>query len=145
MQDFSTSSLDVLSRDECLRLLATAPIGRIVFTERALPAVRLVNFILRGDEIVIRTGEGCKLLSAVRHAVVAFEADEVDYRSAHRLERHGDRARARGNRSLPSSPALRGLLLASWAPGPREHLICVKVELVSGRRLDNALPAERLA
>ena len=60
-----------------LRLLATSPIGRVIFTERALPAVRLVNFILNGDEIVIRTGEGSKLLAAVRHTVVAFEADEL--------------------------------------------------------------------
>ncbi len=144
MQDFSTSSLGVLSRDECLRLLATAPIGRIVFTERALPAVRLVNFILRGDEIVIRTGEGCKLLSAVRHAVVAFEADEVDYRT-----RTGWSVTVIGHAREVTDAAelatLRGLLLTSWAPGPREHLICVKVELVSGRRLDNALPAEKLA
>ncbi len=142
MQDFGAQSLDVLARDECLTLLATTPIGRIVFTERALPAVRLVNFILHGDQIVIRTGEGSKLLSAVRHAVVAFEADEVDYRA-----RTGWSVTVIGHARQVTDPAemaeLGGLLPASWAPGPREHLICIAAELVSGRRL-HTLPAEEL-
>ncbi len=143
MQDFGAQSLDVLARDECLTLLATTPIGRIVFTERALPAVRLVNFVLHGDQIVIRTGEGNKLLSAVRHAVVAFEADEVDYRT-----RTGWSVTVIGHARQVNDPAefarLRELLPGSWSPGLREHLICVGVELVSGRRLDNVLPAEEL-
>ncbi len=144
MPDSSTSSLSVLSRDECLRLIATSPIGRIVFTERALPAIRLVNFILNGDEIVIRTGEGGKLLSAVQHTVVAFEVDDVDYPAG-----TGWSVTVIGHAREVTDRAeltrLRGLLLASWAPGPREHLICVKVELVSGRRLDYPQRAERLA
>ncbi len=143
MQDFCARSLDALARDECLSLLATAPIGRIVFTERALPAVRLVNFVLHGDQIVIRTGEGNKLMPAVRHAVVAFEADEVDYR-AHT----GWSVTVIGHARQVTEPAelaeLRGLLPASWAPGPHEHLICVDVELVSGRRLAGMLPAAEL-
>jgi nitroimidazol reductase NimA-like FMN-containing flavoprotein (pyridoxamine 5'-phosphate oxidase superfamily) len=143
MQDFAVPSLDVLARDECLTLLATTPIGRLVFTEQALPAVRLVNFALHGNEIVIRMGEGNKLLSAVRHAVVAFEADEVDRRT-----RTGWRVTVIGHARQVTDPAesarLRELLPASWAPGPREHLICVGIELVSGRRLDNVLPAEEL-
>jgi uncharacterized protein len=138
MQDFGVSSLDVLTRGECLTLLATAPIGRIVFTERALPAVRVVNFVLHGDEIVVRTGEGSKLLSAVRHAVIAFEADEVDYRS-----HTGWSVTVIGHAREVTDPAerarLRELLPASWAPGPREHLICIDVELVSGRRLCGTL------
>jgi nitroimidazol reductase NimA-like FMN-containing flavoprotein (pyridoxamine 5'-phosphate oxidase superfamily) len=143
MQDFCVPSLDVLARDECLTLLATAPIGRIVFTERALPAVRLVNFVLNGDEIVIRTGEGSKLMPAVRHTVVAFEADDIDYRA-----RTGWSVTVIGHARQVTEPAelaqLSGLLPASWAPGSREHLICVDVELVSGRRLAGALPAEEL-
>jgi nitroimidazol reductase NimA-like FMN-containing flavoprotein (pyridoxamine 5'-phosphate oxidase superfamily) len=144
MQDSSTPSLNVLSHDECLRLLVRAPIGRMVFTERALPAIRLVNFILDGDEIALRTSEGGKLLSAVRHTVVAFEADEVDA-----VARVGWSVMVIGHAREVTDPAeltrLRALLPASWAPGPREHLVCIKVELVSGRRLGHALQAEKLA
>jgi nitroimidazol reductase NimA-like FMN-containing flavoprotein (pyridoxamine 5'-phosphate oxidase superfamily) len=144
MQDSSTPSLNVLSHDECLGLLVTSPIGRIVFTERALPAVRLVNFILDGDEIVLRTSEGSKLLSAVCHAVVAFEADDVDA-----VARIGWSVTVIGHAREVTDPAelmrLRRLMPASWAPGPREHLVCIRVELVSGRRLGHALQAEKLA
>ena len=35
-----------LGRAESLRLLATVPVGRLIFTINALPAVRLMNFVL---------------------------------------------------------------------------------------------------
>ncbi|MFD8980207.1 pyridoxamine 5'-phosphate oxidase family protein [Streptomyces sp. NPDC059564] len=39
-------------------LLATVSLGRIVFTEHALPAVRPVNHCVDGEDIVIRTHGG---------------------------------------------------------------------------------------
>ena len=63
---------------ECLRLLASVPVGRIVYTRRAMPAVELVNFALDGGDIVIRTDPDGALAAATHHTVVAFEADEVD-------------------------------------------------------------------
>ena len=38
------SALQRLSRDECLTLMASVLVGRIIYTRRALPAVELVNF-----------------------------------------------------------------------------------------------------
>lgn len=67
-----------LSTGECLRLLDTTPVGRLVFTERALPAVHPVNFLRQGRSIIVRTGPGPKLDAARRGDVVAFEADHVD-------------------------------------------------------------------
>src|SRR5690242_16473118 len=49
-----------LPKDESLRLLASVPFGRVVFTARALPAVRPVNHMIDGGRIIIRTS----LLSA---------------------------------------------------------------------------------
>ena len=49
------AALTQLSRDECLRLMASVPVGRIIYTRRAPPAVELVNFALDHDDIVIRT------------------------------------------------------------------------------------------
>ncbi|MEU7837704.1 pyridoxamine 5'-phosphate oxidase family protein [Nonomuraea sp. NPDC049129] len=66
-----SAGLQVLSHEECMRLLPTRPIGRIVFTDSALPAVQPVNFCLDGEDIVIRTAAGSKLAAATRHAVVA--------------------------------------------------------------------------
>ena len=44
-----------LTQDECLRLLATAPVGRFVFTVGALPAVVPVAFAVDADAVIART------------------------------------------------------------------------------------------
>lgn len=68
-----------LDRQTCLALLGTARLGRIVFTDRALPAVRLVRFTLRGGEIVVCARAGSRLAAAAScREVVAFEADAFD-------------------------------------------------------------------
>ena len=72
------SALTQLPRDECLTLMASVPVGRVIYTRRALPAVELVNFAFDAGDIVLRTDPGGKLAAAVRGAVVAFEADCLD-------------------------------------------------------------------
>ena len=76
--DANGSALERLSRDECMRLMGSVSIGRIVYTREALPAVELVNFALVAGDVVIRTDASGKLAAATRGAVVAFEADSVD-------------------------------------------------------------------
>ena len=72
------SALRQLSMAECLQLMATVPVGRVIYTRRALPAVELVNFALDQGDIVIRTDRSGKLAAAARGAVVAFETDCLD-------------------------------------------------------------------
>lgn len=60
-----------------LRLLGSVPIGRIVFTERALPAIRPVNHVLVDGDVVLRCHAGAALLGAINQ-VVAYEADAID-------------------------------------------------------------------
>jgi len=72
---------DVLGRAECLRLLATARIGRLAFTAAALPAIQPVSFSLGHEELLVRALHGTALVDAVRDAVVAFEADDYDVAS----------------------------------------------------------------
>ncbi|KPI10266.1 Pyridoxamine 5'-phosphate oxidase-related protein [Actinobacteria bacterium OV450] len=72
-----------LDRAEALRLLATVSLGRIVFTQHALPAVRPVNHVVDGEDIVIRIHGGGALASLAAPAdapgvVVAYEADVID-------------------------------------------------------------------
>ncbi|GAA3303044.1 pyridoxamine 5'-phosphate oxidase family protein [Dactylosporangium vinaceum] len=74
-------TLRSLGRRRCLELLASVPLGRVVFTDRALPAIRPVNHLLDGETIVIRSGLGHGLASAATaHGalVVAYEADQID-------------------------------------------------------------------
>ncbi|SDU73085.1 pyridoxamine 5'-phosphate oxidase family protein [Jiangella alkaliphila] len=69
---------DPLDRPTCYALLARAPIGRLVFTEGALPAIEPVVFELDGDDVVVRFGLTPSLPPADRLGVVAFQADEYD-------------------------------------------------------------------
>jgi uncharacterized protein len=65
-------------RPRCLALLASVPVGRVVYTDRALPAVMPVGFVLADAEVVIATGPDAAWAAAVRDAVVAFQADALD-------------------------------------------------------------------
>ena len=80
-------SLEVLDEDECRRLLPTAAIGRLAFTEGALPAIQPVSFGVAGNQIVIPTRVGSKVAAATRGAIVAFEVDAIDTAKTARVAR----------------------------------------------------------
>ncbi|MFJ9908825.1 pyridoxamine 5'-phosphate oxidase family protein [Streptomyces sp. NPDC101152] len=72
-----------LTPDEALRLLGSVSLGRVVFTRKALPAIRPVNHILDNGDIVVRTHEGAALAAHARQdgvggVVVAYQADDID-------------------------------------------------------------------
>jgi nitroimidazol reductase NimA-like FMN-containing flavoprotein (pyridoxamine 5'-phosphate oxidase superfamily) len=69
--------LQALSRVECLQLLARGSLGRVAFTERALPAIRPVNYALVGNHVLLRI-DGDGLGRRLDGQVVAFEVDEID-------------------------------------------------------------------
>jgi uncharacterized protein len=133
------ADLEVLSPDECLALAASMPIGRIVFTDRALPAVQPVNFMIEDGSVIIRTAQGSKLAAATRNAVVAFEVDEFDHqaRTGWSVTLVG---RAQSVRDPVEEARLARLPLRTWAPGERDRFIRIRPEHVSGRRIP-ALPA----
>jgi uncharacterized protein len=125
--------LEVLSREESLALLASVPVGRIVFTVRALPAVQPMNFVVENGGIVIRTGPGTKLAATLRNGVVGFEADEID--SARST---GWSVTVVGRIQEITDPLEIERLdaaLTPWAPGEREHFLKITPEVVTGRRL----------
>ena len=68
-----------LGRSEVLQRLASVSYGRVVFTLRALPAIRPVNHLLDGGQLVLCSHESTALAEAARGgAVLAFQADEID-------------------------------------------------------------------
>jgi uncharacterized protein len=138
---FDTAGLEILDAAECRRLLGTVPIGRIVFTRRALPAVQPVNFVLHGDAVIIRVGAGSTLAAATRDAVVAFEADQFDAEY-----QRGWSVVVTGHAHEVTDPdtyrELAELPLRPWAPGVRDHLVRIPLDIVSGRRIPP--PAARL-
>ena len=139
------NGLEVLEREECLRLLATATLGRIALTEGALPVVLPVNFHVAADHILIRTSRGTKLDAATRNAVVAFEVDEIDP-----LSHTGWSVMVTGVAKELSDPgeqptfdlirASELLRIPRWARRGGERIIAISIELVSGRRITQSTP-----
>lgn len=133
------NGLEVLDREECLRLLDGATLGRVAVTSAALPSVLPVNYRLSGDRIVFRTGEGTKLAAATRNAVVAFEVDDFDP-----VQHTGWSVVVTGVARPVVDPvdlaALQDMGIARWASGPDGHVVEVSLELVSGRRIPPGLP-----
>jgi nitroimidazol reductase NimA-like FMN-containing flavoprotein (pyridoxamine 5'-phosphate oxidase superfamily) len=124
-----------LDRQECLRLLEGAPIGRIVHTRHALPAVLPVNFCLDNDSaVLLRTSADSELASAVDGVVVAFEADEVDVTT-----HSGWTVVVTGRAMVVTDPAEHARLSLSvprpWLAVREEVFIRIESELVTGRQL----------
>lgn len=131
---YDSGGLEILTEQECRELLGKVPLGRIVFTDRALPAIQPVNFLLAQGNVIIRTSSGSKLAAAARNAVVAFEVDQfdADARAGWSVVVVGHARVVSENGELTQ---LRGLPLHSWAPGDRDHYIAITPELISGRRI----------
>jgi nitroimidazol reductase NimA-like FMN-containing flavoprotein (pyridoxamine 5'-phosphate oxidase superfamily) len=128
------NGLEVLGRDECLRLLRSATIGRVGTTIGALPTVLPVNFRVVGDRIVFRTTVGTKLDAATTNSVVAFEADAIDP-----MSHAGWSVVVTGiAREVTEPDELSALLAANipfWAPTTDGHVVSIRTEMISGRRL----------
>ena len=129
-----------LDSAEALRLLGSVSLGRIVFTDKALPTVRPVNHIVDDGAIVIRTHAGAALTSYTRQGgapvVVAYEADAIDpdthlgwsvvvtgYAELVTDERELERYRA---------------MLRPWVGHAMDHAVRIRPGLVSGIRLTEA-------
>jgi hypothetical protein len=128
-------SKQTLSRDESLRLLGSVPIGRVVFTHLALPAIRAVGHLVDGDQVVIRADLG-EAIAAVPGpeggTVVAYEADMIDpddhvgwsvvvVGRAWRLDTSEDT----GYRKA----------LRPWVSGIPDDIIAIQADIVDGFRL----------
>ncbi|MFJ5806567.1 pyridoxamine 5'-phosphate oxidase family protein [Streptomyces sp. NPDC093093] len=133
-----------LDRAEALRLLGTVSLGRIFFTQHALPAVRPVNHLVEGEDVIVRIHDGGALASLVAPAnvpgvVVAYEADAID--SATHL---GWSVVVTGY-ATPVADADEmdrfATLLRPWAGHPMTGALRIRPDLVTGFRLE----ADRMA
>jgi nitroimidazol reductase NimA-like FMN-containing flavoprotein (pyridoxamine 5'-phosphate oxidase superfamily) len=131
---FQRQELEVLDREQCLQLLQTVRVGRLVFTEDALPAVQPVNFRLWRDNVVIRVAGGAKLAAAARNFVVAFQADELDP-DLHTGWSVTVVGHAQRITDVDELVALSGTFVQPWVDGRRDHFVRIRTEQVTGRRL----------
>lgn len=127
--------LKVLSREECLALLGSRPVGRLGVSIEALPAILPINFCLHADRIIVRTVPGTKLDAAAAQTVVAFEVDDYDPAG-----RWGWSVLVRGAGVEITAPdelaKVRALPLRAWAfkPGDANRFLAIDTTLVTGRR-----------
>lgn len=125
----------VLDRLECLRLLAKVPVGRVVYTRQALPAVLPVNFSLDTDSsVLLRTSAGSGLVRAIEGVVVAFEADDFDAST-----RSGWSVVVTGRATVVTDPAEHDRLSRtgphSWVVTHHEVFVRIESEMVTGREI----------
>jgi hypothetical protein len=119
-----------------MRLLGSVSLGRIVFSARALPAIRPVCHLLDGDHIIIRTDRNAAITSELRAdagTVVAYETDAIDMAKhlgwsvivvgvAHRV-------------IDPDEAAFYCQALRPWAGGAKDQVIAIHADMVTGFRL----------
>jgi len=128
--------LEELTPQQSMRLLSSVSLGRIVFTARALPAIRPVNHLVDGEHIIIRTDLSARIISELRSeagSVVAYEADAIDP-----AERLGWSVIvvgvARGVTDVDKAAAYRRAL-QPWVAGVMDQVIAIHTDIVTGSRL----------
>jgi nitroimidazol reductase NimA-like FMN-containing flavoprotein (pyridoxamine 5'-phosphate oxidase superfamily) len=133
-----------LTEDECWRLLASASIGRVVFTHHAMPAIRPVNHLIDGRKIIIRTHLGAAIASRATEqsadshgktcgSVVCYEADELDP-----VRHTGWSVIATGLARLVTDPAdiaRYATAVEPWIAGDMNQVVAIEPQIISGIRL----------
>lgn len=142
MSEPKESDAAELSRRECLMLLSTRPIGRIVYTARGLPAVVPVTFLFElgsgAEEVLVCCVRPSWLLAPLDQAVVGLEADQLEHTMnggwwvtvVGRAERVRDELEAATLRADPRWPR---------QIDESEAILRLNPELASGRRIAPAL------
>ena len=122
-----------LSHADCLALLATEEIGRVVYCDRQGPLAVPVNFRLDDETIVFRTSPHNSVAAHLRESsTCAFEVDRVDSAT-----RSGWSVVVRGSGALVRHPAVASdqTWPVPWPEGTREFVIRITPLEVTGRRL----------
>lgn len=132
----SQRHLDHLSRHDCLSLLASRNVGRLVYVDEKGPAAIPVNYAVDQDRVVFRVEDPMKRFAAARP--VAFEVDDVD------ADDHtGWSVLVRGNvQELPLEEVVHVLeriqakFPRPWAEGIHNHWMALETTELTGRRLN---------
>ena len=134
LDEESGRSIEALDDEECFSLLHAGSLGRVAVSLGEIPAVFPVNYHAFNGDIYFFTAEGTKLAAATRKATLAFEIDHFDAE-----HHHGWSVLAVGVAAEVHEALLRELAvhfpLQPWAPGCRSHLVQIRPDFVSGRRI----------
>jgi nitroimidazol reductase NimA-like FMN-containing flavoprotein (pyridoxamine 5'-phosphate oxidase superfamily) len=128
---------EVLSRTECHRLLGqTTGVGHLGLVVDGKPVVVPLNFVLLGDDILLRLGPGTTLDTLLNEPIVAFEVDEVDQADPEAPEAWS--VLIQGSAHVVRDPLdLERAVASGLTPlvaEPGEAYVVVRKAVVSGRR-----------
>jgi nitroimidazol reductase NimA-like FMN-containing flavoprotein (pyridoxamine 5'-phosphate oxidase superfamily) len=125
---------EVLEPAVCRALLRHAHTGRLAHVADGRPHIVPLNYAVDGDDVVVRLGPGTALRAVAGGAPVAFQVDGVDelYHQGWSVVVHGRAAEVVD----PTEVArLRLLPLRPWAGGVRDHVVRIRAEALTGRRI----------
>jgi uncharacterized protein len=135
----TTDQLEEIERGECVRLLGVARVGRLAVSPPdwdTPPVIRPVNYVFdqSSQSIVFRSARGSKFTALLLSGQAAFEIDAIDPAGETGwsvivlgpVEEIRDRAEIRRLEQLDLRP---------WAPGDKPHVIRLRVNTISGRRI----------
>ena len=135
LPDEPSSEMLVLSREDCVKLLASHRFGRLAVAMDS-PVIRPVNYVFdeRSQSVAFRTADGSKFHAMLTNGNAAFEIDGIDPDS-----RTGWSVIIVGMTEEVTSPSelrrLDRLGLETWTPGRKAHWMRIRAWTVSGRRI----------
>lgn len=134
-QPLDHAGMAILDYDECLRLLAVTPVGRVAFAAEGEIVILPVNYVLDGTTVVFRSDGGAKLTAAQEAKTVAFEVDGWDQALGEgwSVIINGRAETVYGDADIER---LAGLALQPWGDATaRRSWVMIHPDSVSGRRV----------
>ncbi|HLM63095.1 MAG TPA: pyridoxamine 5'-phosphate oxidase family protein [Acidimicrobiales bacterium] len=126
--------VEYLAPEECWRLLAITPVGRVGVLVNSAPEIYPVNHRVDGETVVFRTDPGTKLAGLARSPAVCFQVDGIDADDhtgwSVLVKGRADQLRDPEERERVTSEPLE-----YWSVGAKAHWIRIVPEEVSGRRI----------
>lgn len=123
-----------MDRQECLRLLAARPVGRLAYCGASGPVIVPLNHVVVGDGLLFRTDARSNAAREIPNRRVAFEVDDLDD-----FLRAGWSVQVQAFAELLPAETLRMLDLPQmpepWAAGDRSVFVRLPLTEVTGRRV----------
>lgn len=134
--------LEHLSQADCVALLRTERVGRLVYVDDDGPLAVPVNFALAGDDIILRVEGGAKR-AAMSQPTLAFEVDHIDTdeQSGWSVLIRGSGQPIEMNDVAQVLRQVDGPLPRPWAEGIHNVWLRITPHTVTGRRLGDVKTA----
>ena len=128
----TSATPDVLSEQECWKLLRAKEFGRLAYVVDGTPAIVPINYVVDDTELVFRTTDGSKLDSIIADPRVAFEVDDIDDPAE-----QGSSVVVRGTAHVldpDEEYRIEQVGLRAWLGHDRPVLVTIRPAEITGRR-----------